>query len=77
MCVCKTALDYLNGAVSLVQQTKVAFFQTTPTYMPVVFPAVLPSQMFCHKLKMHNRLMGYAYLVDWNGAVRWRYVAVM
>ncbi len=29
--------------------------------------------MYCHKLKMHNRLMGYAFIVDWMGSVRWRY----
>ena len=36
-------------------------------------PSIPATEMFCHKLKIHNRLMGFAYLVDWTGKVRWRY----
>ena len=48
-----------------------------------VAPAMLPhtatrfetstpaTEMLCHKLKVHNRTLGYAFLVDWDGDVRW------
>lgn len=35
-------------------------------------PSLQKSDHFCDKLKIHNRMMGYIYLIDQQGYIRWR-----